>query len=339
MTDNTGNIVIVSPIGANSSNPKLPHTLMVGYKRNHIEDFDNFYSDWLIGDVGDDAESGIWKIDSPVASFIVEPHSDLNRVQTQFDHTTEGTNYNLCAFTGNTTNESAEAGTNDVDRGRTTLISPEFLMEKYKEPAIEYWRCYSNDMGANPGNDVWQVFISNDFTNWIQVERTNVSDKNWSKVVIRVKDYLDSWEIVNLKFVAQDSFIFGADRDGQSLIEAAIDDLALYDTTIIPPDTTVNPPDTTQNPKGFSEDITLLSQVRIFPVPAREIIRVIPQKNVTVSEIKIYNATGEIQYSTINENLSEKNYQISLNQWNPGIYFVEIKLRDAVVRKKFIVMP
>lgn len=338
MTDNTGNIVIVSPIGANSINPKLPYYLMIGYILNHQEDFDNISNDWQVGDIGDDARTGIWVIGSPIPSYIATPNTALNRVQTQYDHTTTGNDYNLCAFTANAGNETSEAGTSDVDEGKTTLFSPELMMDRFKEPAISYWRCYSNDMGSNPGNDVWQVFISNDFTNWVQVERTSASDKNWSKVVIKVKDYLSSWDIVSLKFVAQDSFMSGADRDGQSLIEAAIDDLCLYDTTIVPPDTTTNPPDTNQNPKSISENKVLFSPVRILPVPARNYIRFVSTKNNYLTSIKIINSTGQVQYTEKNKFELRNELTIEIKGWEQGMYLAEVKCNDIIIRKKFLVV-
>jgi len=56
------------------------------------------------------------------------------------------------------------------------------------------------------------------------------SDISWRKFVFRVADYVNLTSNVQLKFIASDSIRLGQNLDGGSLIEAAVDDLMLYES-------------------------------------------------------------------------------------------------------------
>ena len=55
------------------------------------------------------------------------------------------------------------------------------------------------------------------------------SDLSWRKFAFRVNDYVSLSNNVQLKFIASDSIRLGQNLDGGSLIEAAVDDLVLYE--------------------------------------------------------------------------------------------------------------
>ena len=55
------------------------------------------------------------------------------------------------------------------------------------------------------------------------------SDISWRKFAFRVSDYVNLTSNVQLKFMASDSIRLGQNLDGGSLIEAAVDDLVLYE--------------------------------------------------------------------------------------------------------------
>ena len=113
-----------------------------------------------------------------------------------------------------------------------TLYSPYFNLSSYTNPAFTYWRWYTNNpsSGANPGADWWQVLITDDGVNWVYVENTLSSDLSWRRNAFRVKDYVNLSSSVQLKFIASDSIRPGQNLDGGSLIEAAVDDLYLYES-------------------------------------------------------------------------------------------------------------
>jgi hypothetical protein len=119
---------------------------------------------------------------------------------------------------------TSTVGTADVDGGRTSLISPNYDLSNYGDPVISYMRWFTNEMGASPNLDNWEVYITNDGTNWRLVERTRRSDRSWRRNVIRVSDFVSPSATVRLRFVAQD-------LNPASTVEAAIDDIRIFDQT------------------------------------------------------------------------------------------------------------
>jgi hypothetical protein len=169
----------------------------------------------------------MWEIGSPIASY--GDANDLSTIcQTGAQHTQGGFQ---CAFTQNASSINDGLGSNDVDAGHTTLYSPYYDLSSYENPAFSYYRWYTNSpySGANPGADWWQVMITDDGVNWQYVENNMSSDISWRKFAFRVSDYVALTSNVQLKFIASDSIRLGQNLDGGSLIEAAVDDLVLYE--------------------------------------------------------------------------------------------------------------
>ena len=125
-------------------------------------------------------------------------------------------------------------GANDVDAGHTTLYSPYFDMTSYINPAISCYRWYTNSpaSGANPNADWWQVLITDDGVNWKYVENNKSSEIDWRRYAFRVQDYVNLTSLVQLKFIASDSLRPGQNLDGGSLVEAAVDDLKVFETKV-----------------------------------------------------------------------------------------------------------
>jgi len=195
---------------------------MVGYDLMEEEDFDFSMGFWQTGDVDDNATTGLWEIGSPVGSY----QDNGAIVQADQQHTLNGSD---CAFTGNASSSSASIGENDIDGGHTTLYSPTYDLTDYINPAFSYWRWFTNNSGAEPNADWWQVSITGDGVNWESIENNLTSDVSWRKFAFRVNDYISlNSSQVQLRFVASDS-TNGA-LSGGSLVEAAIDDLMLYNS-------------------------------------------------------------------------------------------------------------
>ena len=70
--------------------------------------------------------------------------------------------------------------------------------------------------------------ITDDGVNW-KYENNMSSDISWRKFAFRVSDYVNLTADVQLKFIASDSIRLGQNLDGGSLVEAAVDDLVLYE--------------------------------------------------------------------------------------------------------------
>jgi Zn-dependent metalloprotease len=218
----------VTPFSANKTPnnfANVPYFIMIGYELDKEEDFDFNIGFWQTGDPSDNATTGFWAIGTPIGSF-VSPGDPNTMVQPDYQHTPNGSD---CAFTGNATSSSASIGENDIDGGHTTLYSPTYDMTDYVNPAFSYWRWFTNNTGAEPNADWWQVSITGDGVNWEGIEKNLTSDTRWRRFAFRVKDYisLNSTQ-VQLRFIASDST--NGSLSGGSLVEAAVDDLYLWDS-------------------------------------------------------------------------------------------------------------
>ena len=182
-------------------------------------------SSWIIGSADDDATAGIWERAIPNPTF--DDNGEI--ILPDFDHTENG---QFCFITGNSVSQNdSEFGFDDVDGGKTTLISPQFDLSDYSTAAISYWRWYSNSAagGANPGNDVWRVDGSNDGGNsWINLELTSQDSNEWTNHQFILNDETISLtNQMKFRFIAEDVFNEGDNGSGGSIIEAALDDFQI----------------------------------------------------------------------------------------------------------------
>ncbi len=177
------------------------------------EIYDDLETDtgWVVGAFSDTATGGIWTRVDPIGTI----------AQPEDDHTpTPG---NTCFVTGQGV-AGGDPNAADIDGGATTLTSPPINVASDPDAAIGYWRWFSNDAGAAPGEDPLTVSISNDGgQNWVPVEiigRTMPISGSWQHHGFRVSDLVAPTGDVRLRFVAEDSF-------NPSLVEAAIDDITV----------------------------------------------------------------------------------------------------------------
>ena len=223
-----GFLSAVQPIGAAQADPNLPYYIMVGFDLEKTEDVDDIseLGGWTLGLPTDNNTTGTWIIDDPVASLSTVDNSEI---QPGNQHTPGGF---FCFLTGNA--QAGEGpGINDVDAGRTTLVSDPMDLTGYDNPAFTYWRWYTNNPpgGANPGADWWYAQISNNGTNWVFLENSQTSERNWRRKAFRVQDYVTPNATVQLRFIASDSTHIGQNLDGGSLIEGLVDDIQLWENS------------------------------------------------------------------------------------------------------------
>ena len=186
----------------------------------YLNNFEESAADWTIGEASDDASAGIWELAVPIATFNDENY----QVAPGSDNTEDGT---YCFVTGNGY-EQGNGGYDDVDGGKTTLLSPNFDLSSYDEVVMTFWRWYTNNIGDNGNNDIWLVQASTDGgESWIDIENTSVSNASWIKSRFILSDYIDLTNNVQFKFIAEDIFYNGDAGSGGSLVEAAIDDFML----------------------------------------------------------------------------------------------------------------
>ena len=180
---------------------------------------------WIINDGTDSASAGIWE------RAIPNPTYDDNGqiVQPNADHTEQG---QYCYVTGNdVSNNSSEFGFGDVDGGKTTLLSPIYDLSDFSIAVISYWRWYVNNAagGANPGNDIWRVDVSNDGGfSWYSLEETSESANFWKRQQFILNDEsLSLTDQIQFRFIAEDISYPGDDGSGGSIVEAAVDDFKI----------------------------------------------------------------------------------------------------------------
>lgn len=172
---------------------------------------DNFNDDlgWIAGVPDDDATGGHWVRDNPIGTSV-------SGQQAQPAGPYIGT---ACYITGQ--HPGGGAGANDVDNGKTTLISPTLDLSGVNDATINYWRWYSNHAGASPFNDVFVVDITNDDgESWVNVETVGPTGPQvmggWYKHEFAVSQFVAPSANVRVRFVA-------SDYDPQALVEAAVD--------------------------------------------------------------------------------------------------------------------
>lgn len=319
-----GTLANVQPVAANLAEPNLPNYILVGYDQNRIEDFDTFQSGgWEEGLPSDNNTTGTWTIDAPIGSF----SEDGVMVQTDEDYTLGSGNI-ACALTGNAGSSSAALGDNDVDGGHTTLVTPIFDLSEFDNPAISYWRYYTNSppSGANPGADWWQVLITDDEDNWVYVENTKVSDPQFRRMAIRVTDYVDLTENVRIKFIASDSTHVGQTLDGGSLIEGALDDVQVWEIA-------------GGAQSGINE--TEIADISIYPNPNSGNFRVnLNLETGTNLTMEVLNILGEVVYDKNYGNLptGKQTLNIDLGSVANGIYQMRVLTEQGQVVRRLEVI-
>lgn len=184
--------------------PDVLHTFDMATHYDDMEQSRGWAAD---PDGDDDATSGLW--------VRLDPNGTI--AQPEDDHTLNGT---MCWVTGNALPGSDDEA-EDVDGGRTTLQSPVYDLTGATSAIVKYRRWYSNDRGENPGSDVWSVAARNNVGDWVALESTSSSWREW---VLQGFDLIELFGEglgrVQIRFVA-------ADEDANSLVEAGVDDFEI----------------------------------------------------------------------------------------------------------------
>ena len=268
---------------------------------------------WTVGAADDDATSGIWVRVDPVGTTY-----NGNPVQPEDDHSPAGAQ---CWVTGQHVAGQA-AGYADVDGGKTTLYSPVYDMSGGEAVAVRFWRWFSNDQGNNPGEDHWDVDVSNDGgVTWTAVEHTLASAATWTERQFLVTDYFTAPQRVQLRFTARDE---GA---GGSLVEAGVDDFLIVGdfggATAAPGDGTTPPAlvaDLAAAPNPFNPLVTLR-----FRVPVGG-----------ATQLGVFDLHGRLVKSLVRENLPAGDHTVTWNgrdalgrPASSGLYFVRLLAPDG----------
>ncbi len=320
-----GNIAVVDPIA--SAVPvyrNLTHQILVGYYlegTDDVADASQDFGNWTVGLPTDNATTGEWEIAIPLGSYS-DPADPSTIVQTNEDHTAVG---DICFVTGNANTTSDGIGTNDVDAGVTTLESPIIDLTSYVNPAFSYWRWYTNNppSGANPNADWWQVQVSDDGgATWVYVENNLNGQRAWRRNAFRVADYVNVTSQFQMRFMASDSLRPGQNLDGGSLVEAALDDIQLWEEGVL-----------------SIEDNSVFTAVELYPNPAHENVKL----NVTslVAEnasVKVFNAEGKlVKELSIKLLIGENTLDFNVDDLSSGLYNLTVSIGDDIKHLKLSV--
>jgi Secretion system C-terminal sorting domain/Fungalysin/Thermolysin Propeptide Motif/Thermolysin metallopeptidase, catalytic domain len=268
---------MVTPNGAQYNElGYLPNYILVGFNLIATEDGDDNSQLGDLTNAGGNATTGQWEWGVLIGSYST-PGDPSTMVQPAQQHTPGGF---FCWYTGNAAGTTSGLGENDVDAGSTILRSATIDLSGYTNPAFTYWRWYSNNSGANPGADWWQVQISNNNgSTWVPVEDTKTSDRSWRRKAFRVQEYVTPTSTVRLRFIASDSLRPNVQLNGGSLVEGAVDDLQLWNGAA--------------NTLDIEE--TADAVLMTYPSPAQDVLNVVfAEQSLPGLQMRILDLTGRL---------------------------------------------
>lgn len=300
----------------------IPYQFAVGVYKRGGTDFDTqLGSDWQIGTSSNEtATSGNWEQVKPVASYWAPNGTSTKYMQqTDADHTS-GTG--MCLVTGNAGSASMSDGTADVDNGKTYAVTPPLDLNGYNNPVIEYHRWYSNEWGprnSNPRSDSWVVQMRDTGSSiWRPVENTVQSDVAWRRRIFRVREYLSNSTVVQLRFVASDDVLSGRTNNGQNTVEAAVDDLFIYDAW---------PLSVGSQPQRLD--------IKIYPNPADNTVNVSLPQGVD-GTLSLFDVTGR-EIARQSMQAATTSYAFNTSGVPAGTYMLIIKTANSVQTTKVAV--
>jgi len=190
----------------------IPGSVVIGVRRPFVVDALESDLGWTAGVPGDTATTGVWVRGAPIGTTSSGQQANPGADATPAPGTQ--------AFV--TGNGGGSGGTDDVDNGLTTLLSPLFDLSGTGTAVLSYARWYAD---LSVADDSFEISLSNDGgQSWTSIESVTGVKNTWTTVEIFVEDVLPQTSEMQLRFVAEDD-------PNNSLVEAGVDDVtvSIYD--------------------------------------------------------------------------------------------------------------
>ena len=300
--------------------PESDYLFLVGFERKYFHDAES--SDgWQ---VFSDGTTGEWVRDVPVGTWNTQLGSEgeVPYVQPNEDHT-PGEGLDKCWVTGNA-RRGANLGENDIDDGMTQLTTSNYDISEMTQPVLRYYRWYSNDAGAEEGQDYWLVRTSSDGgMSWTNLERTRQSDASWKAKIHILRSYVEPTDKFKVFFRASD------DEPG-SLVEAAVDDFEILDIN----QSLVNVNDRLAVP-------TALALEQNYPNPFNPSTRIsytLPESGDVL--LTVYNSLGDVVRRLVDARMDAGSHTVVFDAMDlpSGLYLYELRLGDQRLTRKMMLL-
>ncbi len=239
--------------------------------------------------------SGQWERAAPVGT-------DYEGEESNPGHDVNSDCLDLAYVTGN---GGGSAGDDDIDDGNAVLTSPEFDATTFTDPYLYYSRWFYNG-GGNGTNPIDSMII--ELSNGQQtvaiehISKETPGLSSWVDKSYKISDYLTPTATMTVKLTA-------TDYTPGHIVEGGLDKFYVEE----------------YNPNGITENNT--NAIRIYPNPTNGIIT-IQQLNNTLSTIEIFNATGQLIFSS---GLSQQISTVDISTLSQGLYFIKLSDKTGKV--------
>ncbi|MCB0629402.1 MAG: choice-of-anchor B family protein [Lewinella sp.] len=275
-----------------SKDTALTVTLESGYQDDFFFDFG-----WMSTIEGEGAR-GAWTIGKPRGTYRangepVNPYEDIN-----------GDLGEQCYMTGN---GGGNSGTDDVDDGIATLVSPVMDLSNYIEPILTYHLWWYNSGGTVAPDDSLMVYLTNG-QDTIVLENLQAEE---SAGAWREESYFSLNELIELTDSMQLILVTGDLDPNGHLVEAAVDLMQVRELAVI---------------NGADEETEAAFHVTAFPNPFREVIRLrFDELQVNMeTQVRVFNQIGQQTLQT-QIPAGAWMYDLPAADWAPGVYYIRLE--------------
>ncbi|MCB9847650.1 MAG: choice-of-anchor B family protein [Phycisphaeraceae bacterium] len=177
---------------------------------------DDFETDqgWSPSLPTDTATTGDWVRVDPIGTanaggIVAQPENDA----------TPGAG-TMCFITGQQPVGDTGVGTNDIDNGYTTLLSPTIDASTPGDAILQFNLWYSNDTGAATDDSMTVEISNDDGQSWTVLETVTASTSGWEPRSYDVSSILPTTSTMRIRFIA-------SDEGSPSIVEAGVDDVLM----------------------------------------------------------------------------------------------------------------